>query len=94
MLMLNDEFPEWNIFSPQSSPGSTVTLHLSVENVDAFFERAVAAGCTVAMPLANQFWGARYGIVKDPFGHTWSMATRIENVSPEELEKRTKASFT
>jgi PhnB protein len=85
MLMLNDEFPEWGALSPVSSGGSGVTLHMYLENVDAAFQKAVSAGAEVKMPLMDQFWGDRYGIVADPFGHKWSLATHIRDVSQEDM---------
>ncbi len=84
-LMLADEFPQWDSFGPRALKGSPVTLHLAVADVDQAFERAIAAGARVRMPLADMFWGDRYGIVEDPFGHRWSMATHIRDVSPEEM---------
>jgi PhnB protein len=85
MLMLNDEFPEWGALSPVSSGGSGVTLHMYLENVDAAFQKAVSAGAEVKMPLMDQFWGDRYGIVADPFGHKWSLATHVRDVSQEDM---------
>jgi PhnB protein len=64
-----------------------------VADVDTLWEKAVAAGCTVLMPLADQFWGDRYGHVLDPFGFTWSLATRKEELTPEEMEERQKQAF-
>ncbi|NIJ39079.1 PhnB protein [Sphingopyxis panaciterrae] len=75
-LMLHDEFPEY--VDNESSPPNGVTLHLQVDDADAWFERAVAAGATVIMPLDNMFWGDRYGQIKDPFGHSWSLGTPIK----------------
>lgn len=86
-VMLVDEFADWGCFGPKALKGSSVTLHLYVENADAAFEQAVAAGATVKMPLADMFWGDRYGIVEDPFGHNWSIATHLRDVSPEEMQK-------
>ncbi len=88
ILMLVDEMPDWNVLSPLTIGGSAVTIHLYVEDVDAAFQRAVDAGAKVKMPLADQFWGDRYGEVVDPFGHQWSIATHIEDPSPEEIAKR------
>ena len=88
MLMLNDEFPDWNVVGPQSLGGTPVTVHLYVQDADAAWKRAVDAGCTVKMPLQDQFWGDRYGQVVDPFGHQWSIATHIEDPTPEEIQKR------
>lgn len=85
MLMLADEYPEWNSLGPNARQGTSVTLHLYVEDADRQFEQAIAAGCTVHMPLGDMFWGDRYGIVKDPYGHLWSIATHIRDVSPEEI---------
>ena len=90
-VMLNDEFPDWGSLSPLSLGGSPGALQLYVADVDAFFERAVAAGAEVVFPLANQFWGDRMGRLKDPFGHLWMVATRVEEVSDEEMARRGKA---
>jgi len=85
-----DEFPE-SMTAPSTLGGTTITLHLYVQDVDALFDRAVQAGATVLMPAADQFWGDRYGILRDPFGHRWSMASRIEDLSPNKLQDRAKA---
>jgi uncharacterized glyoxalase superfamily protein PhnB len=85
-----DEFPG-SMASPASLGGTPVTLHLYVRDVDALFNRAVEAGATVLMPVADQFWGDRYGMLLDPFGHRWSMASRIEDLSPKTLQDRAKA---
>ncbi len=85
-----DEFPG-SMASPASLGGTSITLHLYVQDVDALFGRAVAAGATVLMPVADQFWGDRYGILKDPFGHRWSIASRIEDLSPKALQARAAA---
>jgi PhnB protein len=79
-LMLNDAFPEFTQGDAdhQAIPAHT-TLHLQVDDADAWFERAVAAGATISMPLANQFWGDRYGQVKDPFGHSWSIGGPVRD---------------
>jgi uncharacterized glyoxalase superfamily protein PhnB len=87
MVMLADEFPDYGSFGPKTLKGSPVTLHLSVANVDEQFKRAVEAGATVKMELADMFWGDRYGLLEDPSGHLWSMATHIRDVSPEEMAK-------
>ncbi len=87
MLMLVDEMPEWGCLGPQALSRSPVTIHLQVENVDAVFAQAVAAGASVTMPIADMFWGDRYGQVRDPFGHNWSIATHTRNVSPAEMVK-------
>ena len=82
-----DEFPG-SMVSPATLGGSPITLHLYVNDVDALFTRAVEAGATVLMPVADQFWGDRYGILADPFGHRWSIASRIEDLSPRALQAR------
>ena len=86
MLMLNDEFPEMGGLSPLSVGGTGVTIHIYTENVDEAFKRAVAAGAQVKMPLMDQFWGDRYGMIADPFGHQWSIATHVKDMSPEEMQ--------
>jgi uncharacterized glyoxalase superfamily protein PhnB len=86
-LMLVDEMPEFGAKSPKTLNGSPVTLHLYVEDVDATFARAVAAGAKPTMPPAEQFWGDRYGQLEDPFGHKWSVATHVRDVAPEEMKK-------
>ena len=93
VVMLNDEYPDMGSRSPKSIGGTPVTLNLYVENVDKLWDRAVAAGATVTMPLADMFWGDRYGMVTDPYGHRWSLATHKEDVSPEETMKRAAAAF-
>ena len=86
-LMFNDNFPEFG--SPPLAEGNwPMVLHLYVPDCDALFAQAVAAGCAVTMPLADQFWGDRYGQVKDPFGFTWAIATHIEDPTPEEIRER------
>jgi len=86
MLMLNDEFPEMGGLSPLSTGGSGVTIHIYTDKVDDLYNRAVSAGAQVKMPLMDQFWGDRYGIVTDPFGHSWSLATHVKDMSPEEMQ--------
>jgi PhnB protein len=87
VLMIADEFPEWGSVGPRTLKGSPVTLHLYVEDADAQFERAIAAGATVRMPIADMFWGDRYGVLEDPFGHHWSVATHKRDVSPDEMRE-------
>ena len=90
-LMLNDEMPEYGVLSPLSAGGnSPVTIHIYAENVDEAFNRAVSAGAQVKMPLMDQFWGDRYGVVTDPYGHKWSVASHIRDMSPEEMESGMK----
>jgi PhnB protein len=86
-VMLVDEMPEWGALGPKSLKGTPVTIHLYVEDVDAFVERAVKAGAKVTMPVADQFWGDRYGKLEDPFGHHWSVATHVRDVSVEEMRE-------
>ena len=90
---LNDEFPEHGVLAPDGERGSVVTLLIYVPDVDAFYERALAAGAEVIFPLADCFWGDRYAIIKDPFGHRWSIASRIEDLSPTELQDKAKTYF-
>lgn len=87
LVMLVDENPQWGCVGPLALKGSPVTIHLQVDNVDAVFDQAVKVGATVTMPVDDMFWGDRYGIVKDPFGHQWSIATHIRDVSPEEIRQ-------
>ena len=91
MLMLVDENREWGIQSPLSLGGSPVTLHLSVPDADAAIARAEAAGATVVMAAHDAFWGDRYGLVKDPFGHSWSVAHPLRDTAMSEDELRAAA---
>lgn len=91
MIMLADEHPDAGHISPRTLGGSTVKLHMYVENVDSFFEGAVAAGAKVLVPVADQFYGDRSGRLEDPFGHVWLVSTHVEDVSPEEMQKRMDA---
>jgi PhnB protein len=92
-LMLADEFPGSPVRAPQSLGGTSVVLNLMVEDVDSLWNRAVEAGAKVTMPLANQFWGDRYGQLLDPYGHSWALLSHVEDVAPEEMERRSKAIF-
>ena len=87
MLMLNEEFPEYGGLSPLSIGGTGVTIHIYTDDVDAAFNRAVSAGAQVKMPVMDQFWGDRYGLVADPFGHKWSIATHTKDLSLEEMQR-------
>ena len=89
-LMLSDEFPGI-AQAPGPNPITSCSLVIYTENVDAMFDRAVKSGAKVEMALANQFWGDRYGKVRDPFGHQWGLAQHVEDVSPEEMKKRSEA---
>ncbi len=90
-LFLVDEMPEHGALGPQALNGTPVTLHLQVEDADAAFARAVQAGATVSMPLADMFWGDRYGQLVDPFGHHWSIATHVRDVRADEMVAAMKA---
>ena len=84
-VMLVDEMPQWGALSPKALNGTPVTIHLYVDDVDAFVDRAVKAGATVKMPVADMFWGDRYGVIEDPFGHKWSIATHQRELTEQEL---------
>jgi PhnB protein len=88
ILMLGDEIPGFGNAAPNGTP--PVSLFLYVPNVDEAFSRAVAAGCKSVLPPADQFWGARFGRFVDPFGHAWAIATQVEDVAPDEMERRVK----
>lgn len=87
-VMLSDENPQWGTKSARTLGGSPVSLHIYVEDADALFNRAVKAGCQVAYPMGDPFWGDRYGKVTDPFGLVWGIATHKEDLSEKEMEKR------
>lgn len=86
-LMLVDENPQYGMLGPKSLKGSPVTIHLYVNDVDATVAQAVSAGAKVTMPAADMFWGDRYGQLEDPFGHRWSVATHMRDVSREEMRE-------
>ena len=90
-VMFGEENPAWGNKSPQSLGGTPSGLCIYVADCDAVFNRALAAGATVMKPLANQFYGDRSGTVIDPFGHAWTIATHVEDVAPEEMQKRMDA---
>jgi PhnB protein len=88
MVMLNDDFPDFNdgkSSTPKALGGTPVTIHLQVPDVESAFARAIDAGATVVAPLEDQFWGDRYGMVRDPFGHQWSLGQPVREVSSEEI---------
>lgn len=89
-IMLVDEFPDMGALGPKALKGSSVTIHLYVEDVDTFVARAVAAGAKITMPVADMFWGDRYGRLEDPFGHHWSVATHKRDVTAEEMQQAMK----
>ncbi|MBL8811626.1 MAG: VOC family protein [Planctomycetaceae bacterium] len=92
-VMLADEHPEMDFLGPQSRNGTTVTMLLYVENVDDVFDRAIEAGATELRPLCDQFYGDRSGTLTDPWGHIWTIATHIEDVSQEEMDRRFREMF-
>jgi uncharacterized glyoxalase superfamily protein PhnB len=92
-LMLSDEYPEMNIVGPQTLGGTTFSIHLHVDDADAWIERAVAAGATVLRAAADAFYGERSGSVRDPFGHEWLVGHQVEEVSTEEMQRRYTALF-
>jgi len=87
VIFLGDEFPE-GCKSPQTLGGTTTALHIYVPNVDAAIKRAVDAGAQITMPVADMFWGDRYGRIRDPFGHEWGLATHKEDLTPAQQKKR------
>jgi PhnB protein len=92
-LMLADEFPTFGSLSAKTLGGSPVVLNLYSGDVDRLFDQAVRAGAVVTMPLGNQFWGDRYGQIQDPFGHRWALGQHVEDVTPEEMDRRAKEVF-
>ena len=90
-IMLADEYPDMEAFAPKHFGGSPVTMHLYVDDADAWVARAVAAGATVVRPVADQFYGDRLGGVEDPFGYRWWLATRKETLSLDEMRRRSEA---
>jgi PhnB protein len=92
VLMLASEFPP-NALSPKSRGGTSVFLHIYTEDADAAFDRATKAGCTIRMPLSDTFWGDRYGMVEDPFGHQWSIATHQHDYTPEQMDANAKSAM-
>ena len=93
IVMLADDFPEWGSIGPKALKGSPMVMHIYVEDVDKAYEQAVAAGGTAKMPPADMFWGDRYGIVVDPLGHSWSIATHKRDMTPEEMDAEMKKSM-
>jgi PhnB protein len=87
VFMMMDESPQWGALGPKALKGTPVTIHLYVDDVDARFDQAVAAGASVIMPVTDMFWGDRYGQVEDPSGHRWSIATHKRDVSPAEMQE-------
>lgn len=92
-FMLADEYPDFGALSPVTIGGSPISMHLYVDDVDALVKRAEEAGATLLRPLKDEFFGDRTAMVSDPFGHKWHLATRIEDVSPEEMQRRWRAAL-
>jgi PhnB protein len=90
LVMLSDPFPQASTRTPKELGGTSASVFMYVEDVDAVVKRAIDAGATVEMEVADQFWGDRFGTVRDPFGHLWSIATHVEDVPPEEMAERAK----
>jgi PhnB protein len=93
VVMLSDALPQFSTRPPKDLGGTSVSVFMYVEDVDAVVKQAVDAGATVTMEIADQFWGDRFGSVQDPFGHLWSIATHVEDVPPEEMAERAKAAM-
>jgi PhnB protein len=92
-VMLCDEFPQMGGKSPETLAGTAVTIHLVVDDVDRFVARAVEAGATVVVPVADQFWGDRFGVIADPFGHRWSVATPKRAMTMDEIRDAGRAAM-
>jgi PhnB protein len=92
-IMLSDPFPQASTRPPRELGGTSASVFMYVEDVDAVVKQAVDAGATVTMEVADQFWGDRFGTITDPFGHVWSIATHVEDVPPEEMAERAKAAM-
>jgi PhnB protein len=93
LVMLSDTFPQSTARPPAELGGTSGSIFLYVDDVDAFVAQAVGAGATITMEIADQFWGDRFGSIADPFGHQWSVATHVEDVPPEEMAERAKAAM-
>jgi PhnB protein len=92
-VMLSDPFPQSSVRPPKELGGTSASVFMYVEDVDSVVKQAVDAGATVTMEVADQFWGDRFGTVADPFGHTWSIATHVEDLTPDEIAERGKAAM-
>jgi len=93
VVMLNDDFPEWGGKGAKALGGTPTAIHLYVEDADKTFKKAVKAGATVAVPMADMFWGDRYGMVTDPFGHRWAIATHKKDLTKAQMAKAAKAAM-
>ena len=89
-VMLMDESPEWKSIGPQTLKGTPVTIHLYVKDADKTFDTALKAGAKPVMPMTDMFWGDRYGVLEDPFGHSWSVATHVRDVPRQEIDAAAK----
>jgi PhnB protein len=89
-VMMADEFPDMGAVGPMTLGGTSTSLHIYTDDADKLFDQAISAGAIPIMPMADMFWGDRYGMIKDPFGHSWAIATHIKDVSPAEMEKAMK----
>jgi len=87
-VMLSDEFPDYGVLGPDPGRAASVTIHLQVDDADSMIAQAVRAGATIDRPIADQFYGKRSGSVRDPFGHRWNIGHGIEDVAPEEIQRR------
>jgi PhnB protein len=92
-IMLSDPFPQGSTRPPKELGGTSMSVFMYVEDVDAVVKQAADAGGTVTMEVADQFWGDRFGTITDPFGHVWSISTHVEDVTPEEMEERTRSAM-
>jgi PhnB protein len=92
-IMLSDPFPQSSTKPPKELGGTSASVFMYVEDVDAIVKKAVDGGATITMEVQDQFWGDRFGSITDPFGHSWSIATHVEDVPPEEMEERAKAAM-
>jgi PhnB protein len=93
ILMLSDEYPECGVRAPERAAPTPVSIHLHVDNADEFIRRAVAAGAEVTRPPTDEFYGERSGVIRDPFGHRWLIGHHIEDVTPEEMQRRYTAAM-
>jgi uncharacterized glyoxalase superfamily protein PhnB len=93
VLMISDEYPEHGILGPESVGATTFSIHLHVDDADALIARAVAAGAELVRPAADHFYGERSGTIRDPFGHQWLLGHHLEDVTPEEMQRRYDALF-
>ena len=93
IIFVHDECQQMDVLGPETRGGATSGLIIYSEDADAMFDKAVKSGCSVKMPMADQFWGDRYGCVVDPYGHVWSVATHIEDLTPDQLKANQEAAM-